>query len=1115
MAEVEEIPYRCPKCGDLKTFSTFSELRSHMHLDHSFEDSNRKKPGIHFSIDPEPKHGTPFREMFSKEAKKLEEQLKRAKEIERQNKIAASKFKPAKIASLDIRPVREVESFELQDVAPKVEVPFTRQAPFTGSSSIFPPTSDYYQTSDGRPVSLSYLGDTYSPSKSRSHPSFLPPNKIYGSVNSPQDQDGQTRGPVDTITYNSLQRELEIKELKLLQAKAESQNLSDSLDLSQIYTDKLRKEQELLVKQLKEKLKFKDAKLEIANEELEKLSKERQKLQQETLEWSRENDAMTQSVEALHEQLEDKDKEIERKEAEIKKLKNYLEKAAEQESGARQKLEEMIDTIIDRAESAEEELRTIKGSPVYRSASMMEMRRPDQPLSSPVRRSTSALQSRPDHHVSFQPDRTAFNRYPSAISNLPNPELLHHQQNGLMGPKHKKAYKKDHRAPPTHSGPTIHLSQLNNSSPVINHSAEYMCRDHVPLIPVSDKYPVAPPTHGSTDSGIGEGPNHGVYGSTESGQREAPDEDMLMDRDGIMWNGLYPTSTPDGVAHMLPPGGHQMYQHPNLQHNYESHVPPELSQSFGSQYASSSGGEPESEPEFSSHQSRRSPNQTWSQNNSPADTFFIDDCDALFRSLKTQELQMKQHMKLIKQQGKQLRQIRDQLNNSKSPSHLNRSFESVPSYINGEDYEDGGDDNDDVQVTVSEVDSELENDSDLDQYIDDIEAFLPLDSPERNTQERKQNDSADVGRPHSGHRKVNGQGQLNQMSGASRKHEDLNNTPVQNSTLEVSRLDSTRRRRDALFCVFLYLDTKSLSQVSAVSREWRQVGRHPALWKNLKFQNSRISSRFLQTISKWCKQIHSLTFEGLRSRARKKTEHKKDYLDSVRGALEAGLEHLLKASGSTIISLRISGCGNILTDRSLWLISCHCKKLEKLAYLSSSSPASSEVIWALGAGCKRINTLLMPPVYPSSLPHTFNNSSVKMIGKCWPHLRVLCIGGIDVNVEGLTAIAGCCLRLQVLELDHMCQVMENTALAMCKAGLKGLQILEFTFTPVTPKALVHFNSACHHLKKISVHVGISDYYDDPKNKNSMDEYRQIIGKLKELKRRPGFEGVLHIKSDYG
>lgn len=51
-----------------------------------------------------------------------------------------------------------------------------------------------------------------------------------------------------------------------------------------------------------------------------------------------------------------------------------------------------------------------------------------------------------------------------------------------------------------------------------------------------------------------------------------------------------------------------------------------------------------------------------------------------------------------------------------------------------------------------------------------------------------------------------------------------------------------------------------------------------------------------------------------------------------RGCLEAGLESLLKATGSNLLILRISHCPNVLTDRSLWLASCYCRALQAVTY---------------------------------------------------------------------------------------------------------------------------------------------------------------------------------------
>lgn len=50
------------------------------------------------------------------------------------------------------------------------------------------------------------------------------------------------------------------------------------------------------------------------------------------------------------------------------------------------------------------------------------------------------------------------------------------------------------------------------------------------------------------------------------------------------------------------------------------------------------------------------------------------------------------------------------------------------------------------------------------------------------------------------------------------------------------------------------------------------------------------------------------------------------------------------------------------------------------------------------------------------------------------------------------------MRLQVLELDHVSEINQEVAAEMCREGLKGLEMLVLTSTPVTPKALLHFNS---------------------------------------------------------
>lgn len=118
--------------------------------------------------------------------------------------------------------------------------------------------------------------------------------------------------------------------------------------------------------------------------------------------------------------------------------------------------------------------------------------------------------------------------------------------------------------------------------------------------------------------------------------------------------------------------------------------------------------------------------------------------------------------------------------------------------------------------------------------------------------------------------------------------------------------------RAALFCIFTYLDTKTLLRAAEVCRDWRFVARHPAVWTRVLLENARISSKvreepevsarrgiisaerrsslisvsffsqFLSTLSQWCTQTHSLILQNLKPRQRGKKENKEDYVKSTR-----------------------------------------------------------------------------------------------------------------------------------------------------------------------------------------------------------------------------------------
>uniref|UniRef100_A0A3Q3EH49 F-box protein 41 n=1 Tax=Kryptolebias marmoratus TaxID=37003 RepID=A0A3Q3EH49_KRYMA len=330
------------------------------------------------------------------------------------------------------------------------------------------------------------------------------------------------------------------------------------------------------------------------------------------------------------------------------------------------------------------------------------------------------------------------------------------------------------------------------------------------------------------------------------------------------------------------------------------------------------------------------------------------------------------------------------------------------------------------------------------------------------------------------------------------------------------------KMRAALFCIFTYLDTKTLLRAAEVCRNWRFVARHPAVWTRVLLENARISSKFLSTLSQWCTQTHSLILQNLKPRQRGKKETKEDYLKSTRGCLEEGLEALLKATGSNLLILKISHCPNLLTDRSLWLASCYCRALQAVTYRSATDPVGQEVIWALGAGCRDIISLQVAPLHPCQQPARFSNRCLQTIGRCWPHLRALGVGGAGCGIQGLASLARNCMRLQVLELDHVSEINQEVAAEVCREGLKGLEMLVLTSTPVTPKALLHFNMClsniihhcvCRSLKSIVVQIGIEDYFEDPSSPEARKLFDEMVNKLQALKKRPGFSKILHVKAD--
>ena len=54
----------------------------------------------------------------------------------------------------------------------------------------------------------------------------------------------------------------------------------------------------------------------------------------------------------------------------------------------------------------------------------------------------------------------------------------------------------------------------------------------------------------------------------------------------------------------------------------------------------------------------------------------------------------------------------------------------------------------------------------------------------------------------------------------------------------------------------------------------------------------------------------------------------------------------------------------VIFCRCLWAASCYSRMLKHVTYITDFDPVSSEVMWALGSGCRDLHTLAVNPVQP-------------------------------------------------------------------------------------------------------------------------------------------------------
>ncbi|KAG7215163.1 hypothetical protein INR49_006909 [Caranx melampygus] len=270
------------------------------------------------------------------------------------------------------------------------------------------------------------------------------------------------------------------------------------------------------------------------------------------------------------------------------------------------------------------------------------------------------------------------------------------------------------------------------------------------------------------------------------------------------------------------------------------------------------------------------------------------------------------------------------------------------------------------------------------------------------------------------------------------------------------------RLRAGLFCVFPYLDVRALLHAAEVCSDWRFVARHPAVWTRLRLENARVSTE-------WCTQTQSVVLNNLKPRSRRADETREDYHRNTRGSVEPGVEALLRSAGGSLLHLTVSQCPHILTDRTL---------------------------------CQQ--------------PTRFGNRCLQTIGRCWPHLRSLSVGGAGCGTQGLAAVVRTCAHLQVLELERITDLGLQVATELCRVGLKDLRTLILTHTPVSGQAILHFHSETPQTKaftSIVVEVSVSDYFEEPDTQEAQHLFGEILCTLKVLQSRPGLSDVLQVKAE--
>lgn len=114
---------------------------------------------------------------------------------------------------------------------------------------------------------------------------------------------------------------------------------------------------------------------------------------------------------------------------------------------------------------------------------------------------------------------------------------------------------------------------------------------------------------------------------------------------------------------------------------------------------------------------------------------------------------------------------------------------------------------------------------------------------------------------------------------------------------------------------------------------------------------------------------------------------------------------LLASAGPSLLSLSLSQCPLLITERCLWLASFTSPSLLSLLYQSEEFPPTPESVWSLSNGCPRLQSLHLYPTMDNELDKQFNDRTLHHVGKGFPLLSELTIGGQGLTITGITQLS--------------------------------------------------------------------------------------------------------------